>query len=173
MITGIDVRISDRAEITRPDLVTIGDHVAIDTGVYLSTSARLGDYIHIAPQVCIIGGSDALFIMEDFTNISIGARVIIITDDFKRGMLNPIVPVKYRHLIGDKIIMRKFSAIGAGSIVLPNVEMAEGSVLGAGSLLTRSTIPWMIYVGSPARAVKMRDKTLILQAYREMGYDKV
>lgn len=170
MITGIDVRISDRAEIARPDLLTIGNHVAIDTGVYLSTRATIGDYVHIAPQVCIIGGSNALLIMEDFTNMSIGAKVIIISDDFTQGMLNPIVPVKYRHLIGNTIIMRKFSAIGAGSIVLPGVEMAEGSVLGAGSLLTKSTMPWTIYVGTPAKAVKIRDNILILKAYKELGY---
>ena len=66
--------------------------------------------------------------------------------------------------------MRKFSAIGVNSVVLPNVEMAEGSVLGANSLLLKDTEPWGIYVGSPAKIIGYRDKNLILEAAKELGY---
>jgi galactoside O-acetyltransferase len=171
MITGIDVRISDKVEITRPDFVIIGNHVAIDTGVYISTQANIGDYVHIAPYVCIIGGATAMFIMENFTGIAAGSKVVVVGDDYTKGMLNPTVPLKYRYLKGMLVVMKRFSCIGINSVVLPNVEMAEGSVLGANSLLTKSTEPWTIYVGSPAKAVKMRDKALILQAYKELGYE--
>lgn len=171
MIKGIDVRISERAEITRPDLVDVGDHVAIDMGVYLSTAASIGDYVHIAPNVCIIGGSSAGLIMEDFSNISANATIVVLSDDFTQGMLNPIVSVRYRKLIGGTVIMKRFSAVGVNSVVLPGVVMAEGSVLGANSLLTKSTEPWTIYVGSPAKPVKTRDKELILKAAKELGYE--
>ena len=39
--------------------------------------------------------------------------------------------------------------------------MAEGSVVGAHSLLTKDTEPWTIYAGSPARPIKIRDKNKI------------
>jgi acetyltransferase-like isoleucine patch superfamily enzyme len=167
----IDVRIDETARIVHPELLRPGNHISIDVGVYVSTQLWMGDYIHIAPYACIIGGKEAMLSMQDFTNIAAGAKIIVRGDDFCEGMLNPIVPAEYRKLVGRIIIMERFSAIGANSVVLPNVHMAEGSVLAAGSVLTHSTEPWTIYVGSPARPVKARNKELILKAARELGYE--
>lgn len=170
MKTGTDVRIADTAVISRPDLIEIGNHVSIDIGCYISTAAKIGDYIHISPYVCIIGGADAMLIMEDFTGISAGTKLVVLGDDFTRGLINPTVPMKYRCLVGGKITMRKFSAVGVNSVVMPGVEMAEGSVLGANSLLTNNTQPWTIYRGSPAKVVGFRDKKKAINAAKEMGY---
>jgi len=167
---GDDVQINELARISRPHLVEIGSHTAIDMGVYLSTAAQIGDYIHIAPHVCIIGGADALLIMEDFTGISAGSKVVCASDDFTEGMLNPVVPIKYRHVINKPVIFRKFACVGVNSVVMPGVTLAEGSVLGANSLLTKDTKPWTIYVGSPAKAVRKRNKELILKGAKELGY---
>ena len=167
---GEDVRIDDLARIPNPELVELGNHIAIDMGVYISVKAQIGDYIHIAPHVCIIGGKGASLIMEDFTNIAAGCKLIVLGDDFTKGLINPIVPMKYRKLVGGEIIMRKFSLIGVNSVVMPGIEMAEGSVLGANSLLTKNTEPWTIYVGSPAVPKKMRDSELILNAAKDLGY---
>ena len=46
--------------------------------------------------------------------------------------------------------------------------MAEGSVLGAGSLLTRDAEPWTIYVGTPAKAVKKRDSKKMIEFANEI-----
>ena len=171
MKQGEDVRIHPTAEITRPDWVTIGNHVAIDMGVYISTMAHIGDYVHIAPHVCVIGGVGAVLFMENFTNISAGTKIVVISDDFKEGMINPIVPVKYRKLIGQRFVMHKYSLIGVNCTVLPNVTMAEGSVLGAHSMLNKDTEPWTIYAGSPAKPIGKRDKTGIIQSAKLLGYE--
>ena len=69
------------------------------------------------------------------------------------------------------IILRRFATIGVNSVVLPGVEMAEGSALGANSLLDRDTNPWTIYVGSPARPIKTRrDHEMLLKGAKELGY---
>jgi galactoside O-acetyltransferase len=52
---------------------------------------------------------------------------------------------------------------------MPGITIREGSVIGAGSLVTKDTEPWMIYVGSPAKAVKLRDKELILRGGKELN----
>jgi len=167
---GVDVRIDDFTRINYPELLELGSHIAIDMGVYISVKASIGDYVHIAPHVCVIGGKDASLIMEDFTNIAAGCKLIVLGDDFTKGLINPIVPMKYRQLVDGKIIMRKFSLIGVNSVVMPGVEMAEGSVLGANSLLTKDTEPWTIYVGSPAVPKKIRNSELILKGAKELGY---
>jgi acetyltransferase-like isoleucine patch superfamily enzyme len=43
---GIDLFVADNAQIKQPHLVEVGDHVAIDVGVYLATEAII-DYVHI------------------------------------------------------------------------------------------------------------------------------
>ena len=167
---GQDIRVDNDARITRPELVELGNHIAIDMGVYISVTAKIGDYVHIAPHVCVIGGKNATLVIEDFGNVGAGSKLVVISDDFKNGLVNPIVPLKYRNLIGNKITMRKFSLIGVNSVVLPNVEMGEGSVLAANSLLKCSTEPWTIYAGSPAKPIGIRNKEWILKSAKELGY---
>jgi acetyltransferase-like isoleucine patch superfamily enzyme len=41
--------------------------------------------------------------------------------------------------------------LGAGAIVLPGVSLAEGAVIGAGSIVTRSVPARQIWRGNPAR----------------------
>ncbi|RPI82002.1 MAG: hypothetical protein EHM34_07600, partial [Nitrosopumilales archaeon] len=106
---GQDIRVDNDARITRPELVELGNHIAIDMGVYISVTAKIGDYVHIAPHVCIIGGATATLIMEDFTNIGAGSKIVVISDDFTNGLINPLIPLEYKKLIGSQIIMRRFS----------------------------------------------------------------
>ncbi|MEN2785587.1 acyltransferase [Sphingomonas qilianensis] len=47
--------------------------------------------------------------------------------------------------------------IGAGVRILDGVTIAQGSVVGAGAVLTRSTEPYSINVGVPARRVGFRN----------------
>jgi len=167
---GIDVRIDDSAQIIRPELIELGNHISIDMCVYFSVSAKIGDWIHIAPQVSIIGGANSLLIMEDFSAIATGSRIVCASDDFKEGFTCPFIPIKYRRVINKPIIFRRFSLTGVNSVILPGVELAEGSVLGANSLLTKNTEPWTIYVGSPAVPIKTRDSKLLLKGAKELGY---
>ena len=44
--------------------------------------------------------------------------------------------------------------IGGGAIVLPGVTIADGCVVGAGSVVTRDLPPFSLAVGNPARVVR-------------------
>lgn len=168
---GIDLFIDDTAVIKRPHLLSVGDHVAIDVGVYLSTEVEIGDYVHIAPYVCIIGGAKAKLIMEHFSGISAGGKIICGSDDFTKGLMNPQVPEQYKAVKYTTVTLECFTCVGVNSVVMPGVTMAIGSILGANSLLTKDTEPWTIYVGSPAKAVKIRDKAKIIEYAKKLGYD--
>lgn len=167
---GEDVIISDKAEITRPHLVSLGSHIAIDSWVYISTRMECGDYIHIAPGVTILGGKDAFLKMGNFTNIGSGSRIVCASDDFKQGMISPVVPMKYRTSINDPIIFEDFATLGVNCVVLHGVTLAEGTIVGANSLVTKDTEPWTIYAGSPARPIGKRDKAWALKSAKELGY---
>jgi acetyltransferase-like isoleucine patch superfamily enzyme len=44
--------------------------------------------------------------------------------------------------------------IGFGSILLPGVKIGEGSVVGAGSVVTRDVPAWTVVAGNPARVIR-------------------
>jgi len=110
--------------------------------------------------------------MGDFSGIAANSTMICGSDDFTKGMLNPQIPIKYRQPKIDKIIIKDFACVGVGSIVFPGVTLGEGSVIGAGSVVTKDTKPWGIYLGSPAKLIGQRDKTPILKGAKELGYMK-
>lgn len=161
---GNDVRIHNDSVIVRPELVEVGSHIAIDMWVYLSTKATLGSYIHIAPSVSIIGGAGGELIMENFSNIGSGGKIVCATDDFKQGLISPVVPIEYRTVISEPVIFKKFATLGVNCVVLPGVTLAEGCIVGAGAVVTKDTEPWGIYAGVPAKFVGMRDKNKILES---------
>ena len=60
-----------------------------------------------------------------------------------------------------EVSVRRHVIIGAGSIIFPGVDVAEGCSVGAMSLVHKSTEPWGIYLGNPARRIKDRKKDLL------------
>jgi len=169
---GKDVRISDLALITRPELVSMRDHIAIDAWTYISTTLVMGSYIHIAPSVTILGGGSSLLKMGNFTNIGSGGRIVCATDDFEQGLISPVVPIEYRTVINKPIVFEDYATLGVNCSVLPGVTLAEGCIVGAGSVVTRDTEPWMIYAGIPAKPIKARNKERIISSSKILMGDK-
>ena len=169
---GEDVFISASAEIRRPHLVTVGSHVAIDSGVYLTTAAQIGDYTHLSPYLTIIGGAQSTLIVEDFVTIAAGSRLICGSDRFMGdGFTSVTAPDEYRDTVDfGTIRCARFAGIGTNVVIMPNVTIAEGSVIGACSLVTKDTEPWTIYVGVPARPIKIRPREKMLEYAKRLGY---
>ena len=170
---GHDVFISGNVEIKRPHFISIGNHIAIDSGFYITTQAELGDHIHIAPYVHVIGGPNGLLKMGHFTNISVGGIIVCGSDSFLGdGLISaPGVPEIFRDkLIIKPVIFENFANTGAGVKILPGVTLAEGSVIGANSLVIQSTEPWTIYAGSPAKPIKTRPREKMLEFAKSLGY---
>jgi galactoside O-acetyltransferase len=160
---GVDVFISDDCLIKRPHLCEIGSHNAIDNGVTISTELIMGDYIHIAPFVVVIGGEKSKLILEDFSFIASGTKVVCGSEDYTGGgLIGPTIPEEYRKINYNTVKFERFAGCGVNCSIMPGVTLAEGSILGANSLLTKDTEPWTIYVGSPAKPVKIREKETII-----------
>ena len=169
---GEDVFISDKAIIKRPEICEIGSHNAIDNGVTISTSLIMGDYIHIAPYVTVIGGADSKLILEDFSFVAAGTKIVCGSEDYTgAGLVGPTIPPKYRTINYSTVKFERFAGCGVNCSIMPGVTFGEGSILGANSLALSDLEPWTIYVGSPAKPIKMRDKDIILKYAKELGYE--
>ena len=59
------------------------------------------------------------------------------------------------------IILHKHALTGTGCSFMPGVEVGEGCAFGSMTLINKSTEPWGIYVGIPARRIKEREKGLL------------
>jgi acetyltransferase-like isoleucine patch superfamily enzyme len=159
---GHDVMIHERVTLVGIENISIGSHVRIDPDVILLATGPLtiGCYVHIAAGVFI--AARAGFEMKNFANIAHGARIYTINDDYSGGhLMGPTIPAELLGLRRGGVLMEEHSTVGAGAIVLPGVTLAEGSVLGALSVIGTSTEPWTMYGGVLAKPIKERRRDVI------------
>ena len=53
-----------------------------------------------------------------------------------------------------KVVLKKGCHIGMGTIIMPNVTIGEGAIIGAGSVVTKDIPAWTIAAGNPAKIIK-------------------
>lgn len=170
-LVGEDVFISSNVEIRRPHLVSMGNHVAIDSGVYITTVAEIGDYVHLGPYSTIIGGEIGFFKIGNFSGLAAGCRIICASDDYMgNGLIGPTIPKQYQAITAAPVVLEDFVTLGTNVIVMPGITLGEGSVVAACSIVTKNTEPWTFYIGNPARGIKERPNEKILTYARELGY---
>ncbi|WP_347255928.1 acyltransferase [Brachymonas denitrificans] len=158
---GRNVRISDKASIYNADQIDIGDNSRIDDFCVISGCVTIGSHVHIAPFCLIAGGTEGV-ILEDFAGLAYGSQVFSQSDDYSGASLtNPTVNEKYKNVFRAKVKLGRHVIVGAGSIIFPGVTLEEGCSVGALSLVHKSTTPWGIYVGNPARRIKDRKQDLL------------
>lgn len=145
--------------------IIIDDYVLI----YAKKRMKIGSYVHIACFTSITGGEE--FVMEDFSGISQGCRILTGTEDFKDwGFGNPTIEERYRNVTRTPIRMGKFSLVGANSVILPGVTIGEGAVVGAGSVISKDLDPWGIYVAN--RKIGDRNRDAVLKTYERYLSDQ-
>ncbi|WP_103919384.1 acyltransferase, partial [Candidatus Venteria ishoeyi] len=134
----------------------------IDDFCVVSGIVKIGKYVHITP-FCLVAGGDEGITFEDFSVLAYKVQIFTRSDDYSGETLtNSTIPEKYRNVLKKEVFVGKHSIVGAGSIIMPGVILAEGTSVGAMSLVRKNTIPWSIYLGSPAKKLKDRKKDLLL-----------
>ena len=170
---GRNVKISDRAAVHDADQIEIGDNSRVDDFCVLSGRVVMGRNVHLAVFVNIAGGSEGVF-LDDFSGIAYGSHVFSQTDDYSGLYLTgPTLPLKYRKEAKLPVRVGRHSIVGAGSMILPGVELGEGSSIGAGSLVTKSTPAWSVCVGSPAKKIKDRRRDLLTLEAQYLAEEEV
>lgn len=158
---GCDVLISDRAVIQNPDLLEIGDRSRIDDFCVVSGKVSIGSNVHLAVYSHVSGGGVGVTI-KDFAGLAFGAQVFSESDDYSGNSLtNPTVSKKFKAPVCSPIVLNKHVIIGANSVILPGVEIGEGTAVSTFTLVNRSLDSWGIYSGIPARRIQDRSMSLI------------
>lgn len=112
--------------------ITIGNNCSVnpDAVIYGQGNVVIGNYVRIATQ-CVLIPSNHTF--ED-----------------------TVIPIALQPLQKKGIVIEDDVWLGAGVKVLDGVKISKGCVIGAGSVVTKSTEPYCVYVGVPAKKIKER-----------------
>ncbi|MFM5058008.1 acyltransferase [Aeromonas caviae] len=171
---GRNVLISDKASIYGASRIKIGSNVRIDDFCVLSAGKGgidIGSYIHIAVYSSLIGAGKIT--LADFCNISSKVAIYSSNDDYSgEYMTNPMVPTKYTNVTHMDVTLAKHVIIGSGAVVLPGVTLHEGVVVGALSMVTKDCEVFGVYVGTPAKKIKNRQKKLLSLERNLLDLDK-
>lgn len=157
---GKNVLISRKASIYGAENISIGNNTRIDDFCILSGNIEIGSYVHIA-AFCALYGSKGI-IVKDFSGLSAKVIIYSASDDFSgEFLIGPMLPSKFINVTGSTVILEKYVQIGAGSIILPGLTLAEGAVVGAMSLVNKNLDEWTINVGIPAKFLKERKRNIL------------
>lgn len=158
---GKNILISDKASIYNADQIEIGDNSRIDDFCVISGKVNIGRNVHITVFCNVAGGTEGIT-FEDFSTLAYGCHVFTQSDDYSgKTMTNSTVPQKFKAEIKKPVRIQRYSIIGTGSIIFPGVILGEGTSVGASSLVLKSTQPWSIYFGIPAKLIKARSQELL------------
>lgn len=158
---GRNVRISDKASLYDVGGIDIGDYSRIDDFCVVSGKVSIGRNVHIAPH-CLVAGGEEGVTLGDFSGLAYFVQVFSQSDDYSgHSLTNPTVPTHYKQEFKAAVSLGRHVIVGAGSIIFPGVHVAEGCSIGAMTLVNKSTTPWGIYIGNPARRIKERGQRLL------------
>ena len=161
---GKNVQIAKNCTIVGMENISIGDNVRIDGYCTIIAAGDgwldIGSYVHIGGY-CLLSAGEGIH-LSDFSGLSQGVKIYTRTDDYTGKFLtNPTVPAKYTGVSSGSVSLGKHVIIGSSSIVLPNVNVGEGTSVGAQSLVTKDLDDWGVYFGSPVKKLKRRSKKLL------------
>lgn len=158
---GKNVKISTRAAIYRPHEMEIGDNSRIDDFCLLSGKIFIGRNVHLAAYSNVSAGECSVT-FNDFSGLAYGCHVFTGSDDYSGETLtNPTIPLEYKGLKEANVVLGRHVIVGTNSIIFPGVNVAEGCSIGAFTMVTKSTKPWGIYFGIPAKKIRDRKQGLL------------
>ena len=126
------VWLQPRVELVNIRKIIFGKNVGINSGTYINAVGGLdiGDYVLIGPNVTISSGMHPI---DKGTN-----------------------SIYEKQTVFKKIIIEDDVWLGANVVIMPGVVLKTGSVVGANSVVTKSTLAYSVNVGVPSRFIRYR-----------------
>jgi UDP-2-acetamido-3-amino-2,3-dideoxy-glucuronate N-acetyltransferase len=126
----------------------IGDETRIGTFVEIQRGVKVGRRVKISSHTFICEGVT----IEDHVFIGHG---VTFTNDLYPRATNAEGELQTR---GDwkflETIVRRGASIGSGATILCGIEIGEGAIVGAGSVVTKDVPAGTIVAGNPARVLR-------------------
>ena len=120
--------------------VFIGNNCNVCDFVLIESGVVIGNNVTLKSGVYLWSGIE----IED--NVFVGPNATFTNDRFPRSGVRNKRP--------EKTILKNGCSIGANATVLPGILIGEGSMVGAGSVVTKNVEPYSLVLGNPANHIK-------------------
>lgn len=135
--------------------------------------AKVGRHVHVYPKVNVwapwnlvvgdyVGIADGVE-LYNILPIWIGDRCVVSQRAYLCTGSHDIDSQNFQ-LVAKPIVLEPYVWVCAQAFVGPGVRLAQGAVIGAGAVLTKSVdVPWSVWAGNPARYVRARADNLMVR----------
>lgn len=126
------------------DETLVGTFVEIQKGVKIGTRCKIQSHSFICEGVTIEN------------EVFIGHNVNFINDQYPSAVTDEgrLQGPEDWQVLPTRVCRR--ATVGTGSVILANVTIGEGAIVGAGSVVTRDVPPDTIVAGNPARPLRAK-----------------
>ncbi len=130
--------------------IRLGDGASVHMGCFITgRNITIGDH-SVINRRCHLDGRKGLTIGK---NASLSPECYVITLDHQ-------VNSPDFETVAGPVSIGDYTWLGARAMILPGIELGEGAVVGAGSVVTRNAAPYDIVAGVPARKIGERNRGL-------------
>jgi len=130
-----------RVRIWGKSKIVIGDNFYIGRDSQIECDCIIGTNVIFANRVALVGRYD-----HHYQQIGIATRLASQIRDKEYSWKG----------LSDRIIIENDVWIGYGCIIMGGVKIGNGSIIAAGSVVTKDVEPFSIYAGIPAKRIKSR-----------------
>lgn len=155
----------------------LGNYVEIGERVILR-DVTIGDFTYIERH------SEGIYAdIGRFSSIAANVRINALEHPMERLTTHKVTyrPNEYFRYIGLDADYRSYRQgrrveighdvwVGHGSIIMPEVKIGNGAVIGANAVVTRDVEPYMIVAGSPARIIRPRFPENIVERLEKLQW---
>jgi maltose O-acetyltransferase len=131
---------------TRERLKSCGRNASISPKavIWPESCLEIGDNVHVGAFTAILAGG----------GVSIGSDTMVSSNCSIMSVTHAVDSRARAGEIHKPVRIGRNVWIGAGAVILPGVTIGDHSVIGAGSVVTRSVPPMQVYAGNPARFMR-------------------
>jgi len=152
-VCGVGLHIKRTSVILSPENISIGNNFSSMGMLYLYANEGeivIGDNVSLNTNVQIGASGGRVLIGND---VLIAPNVVIRSSD--HGVKASRKINEQPHIKGE-IYIEDDVWIGSNAVITSNVTLAVGTVVGAGAVVTKSTKPYTIVAGVPAKVIANR-----------------
>ena len=141
----------------RGNKICLESNVSIDRGVDIRAHDRpdghihIGEHSYLGPYVCMAGPG----FIKIGRDCMIGSHSSLYANN--HIFAGPNQRFREQGISTEGIVIEDDCWLGTGVRVLDGVTIGKGSIIGAGSVVTKDIQPFSVAVGVPARTIKKRD----------------
>lgn len=127
--------------------------IKLRRSLYRIRGTKIGKNVYIGPLVFLEEIYPELITIQE--HCTIGPRVMIMTHHSIFHHFNPTAPAYTA-----PVVIGKNCYIGSDTTILPGVTIGDETIIGVGSVVTRSIPPGSVAMGVPAKVICSRDEWL-------------